>query len=544
MKTITETSPKVRLATRLMLGSSIALIAALTAVSAQAQTASTGSGSGNTAVGEITVTGTSIRGTAPVGSSIVTVGQAQIEDTGAQTIQDVLKSVPAIVGSQSAGQGSFGSADASGTDAPTIHGLGASASNSTLTLIDGHRFPLTGINHQLGDPNVIPSIALQRVEVLSDGASSIYGSDAVAGVVNFITRSHFDGFAVQGQRGFGDHYSSSTFSAIGGKDWDSGSAYVAYNYSNKSSLQAKDRPYTAANHLAQGGTNLSSFACGQATIQPTGSSTIYPSPYTAGVSNASVNAMCDYTGLADLLPSEIRNTIFAKMEQQVSDKLTVRGDISYSDRNNSQRNTRGTVTATIFGPGNANVSQINPYYIFPTGSAATSETVRWDADALLGPGAHTNSGAKDFFANGEVEYKLNKNWRVTLAGTHGEDTSRQQIIGSLCSSCALLALNGTTNTSGSLTTVSVPATGLIVTQTPLTAANALDPFLVASNPTSAAVLARLTDSTQTYIAHSTLSDTVLKIDGSLFHLPAGDVKAAAGVEYAAYTLTQDITRRR
>ena len=82
-------------------------------------------------------------------------------------------------------------------------GLGASASNGTLILIDGHRLPLSGINHTLADPSVIAPLAIERVEILPDGASAVYGSDAVAGVLNFITRRNYDGFEGNLQASFG-----------------------------------------------------------------------------------------------------------------------------------------------------------------------------------------------------------------------------------------------------------------------------------------------------------------------------------------------------
>jgi iron complex outermembrane receptor protein len=122
---------------------------------------------------EVVVTGSSIKGAAPVGSNVIAVGRDQLAEIGAQTVQQVLKTVPAVVGLQSAGQGGFGSFDGAGTNAPTIHGLGASASNSTLVLINGHRLPLTGLNHALADPNILAPAALERVEVLTDGASSV-----------------------------------------------------------------------------------------------------------------------------------------------------------------------------------------------------------------------------------------------------------------------------------------------------------------------------------------------------------------------------------
>ncbi|HEX8470796.1 MAG TPA: TonB-dependent receptor plug domain-containing protein, partial [Brevundimonas sp.] len=179
-------------------------------------------------VDDVVVTGTSIRGVAPVGSNVISVTQEDIQKTGAQTVQQLLKSVPQVTGFNNAGQGGFGSADGSGTNAPTIHSLGASASNNTLILIDGNRVAPTGLNHALSDPSIVPPIALERVEVLPEGASSVYGSDAVAGVLNFITRRRYDGFEATAQVGFGDGYRTYSGGLIAGTAWDTGSAFVAY----------------------------------------------------------------------------------------------------------------------------------------------------------------------------------------------------------------------------------------------------------------------------------------------------------------------------
>ena len=140
---------------------------------------------------EIIVTGTSIRGVAPVGSNLISVSTESLAATGAQTVTGALSSVPAL-------SGITGQGPTSAFYQPSIHQLGASASNSTLVLIDGHRGPTGGTNHTFLDPNIVPNNMLERVEVLAEGASSIYGSDAVAGVINFITRKKFEGFQADG----------------------------------------------------------------------------------------------------------------------------------------------------------------------------------------------------------------------------------------------------------------------------------------------------------------------------------------------------------
>ena len=119
-----------------------------------------------------------------------------------------LANVPAITGMENSGRGSNGNGGAGAS--VYIHQIGASAQNSTLVIMDGHRLPVAGSGNgnPVVDPNIIPQNMLERVEVLADGASSVYGSDAVSGVVNFITRKKFDGlelrYQIQGEHGFLD----------------------------------------------------------------------------------------------------------------------------------------------------------------------------------------------------------------------------------------------------------------------------------------------------------------------------------------------------
>ena len=524
----------------LMCGASVAILTTLAGTAALAQTAAKAE---VTELTEVIVTGSSLRGAPPVGASVVSVGQEQIQKTGAQTVQQILRSVPAVVGMGSVGQGAFGSADGAGTNAPTIHGLGASASNSTLILIDGHRLPLSGVNHALSDPNILPPLALERVEVLAEGASSVYGSDAVAGVVNFITRRNFDGIEARAQVTHGDGYHAYAAGIVAGKTWDTGSFLAAYGYSDRSSLSAAKRDYTRADKRTLGGSNLASFFCGPATIQ-VGGGNIFTSPYSgSGLANSAVNAPCDYSGLADIVPSEERHSILVNVRQEVTDALTLSGDVVYSNRNNYQRNVRGTIQATIFGPGSTATSQINPFYVGLPGSTATSESVRFDADDLLGPGANTTSGEETGYVSGTAEYRIGDNWRITASGITGLSDSTLQQTGALCGSCALLALNGTTNGAGSLTQASIPGTTTVVLNTPLTTANALDVFRTGSaNLTSPAVLARLVDNVTRQTARQSIRDGSIKIDGTLFTLPAGPIRAAAGAEMVYYTLEQNVTR--
>jgi iron complex outermembrane receptor protein len=501
---------------------------------------------------EIVVTGSSIKGVAPVGSNLTTVGRAQLDALGVQTVQQILKTVPAVVGINSPGQGGFGSFDGSGTNAPTIHSLGASASNSTLILINGHRLPTTGVNHVLADPNIVPTNMLERVEVLADGASSVYGSDAVAGVVNFITRRNVKGIEASVQKGFGKQYGTFSADVLFGTKWDTGSVTAAYTYSTRDSLNAGDRAFTTPNHIAQGGTNQQGLnTCSPAVITTGGNA--YFSPYTAAgfstsvrtgagafdpfLANAQASTLssCDIRSTWDLIPSEKRHNAMVSIRQEVGDKLTLTADFIYAKRVDRQNISRGQISGgTIFGPAATaavlNGSSINPFFVLPTGVAATtaSETINFDADSLLGPGAHIDGKAETLYGRFDAVYKIAAHWNANVGLMVGTDTSRLDTIGQLCGSCANLALNGKT---------SAPINGVNTTANlVLTTANALDPF---GNSTSAATKAFLTDSYQFTNTKQNITDIYAKIDGDLFQLPAGSVKIAVGGEYLKYTISQD-----
>ena len=131
------------LVSKLLRGTAIAALPVF-AAAAQAQTVAP-------PVEEVTVTGTIIKGAGPTGSNLITVDRAAIEEIGAVTISQALADVPGLNNFGSAGQGAQNSSDPGGASSPTIHSLGNSASNGTLVLVDGHRLPYTGIQHNTID---------------------------------------------------------------------------------------------------------------------------------------------------------------------------------------------------------------------------------------------------------------------------------------------------------------------------------------------------------------------------------------------------------
>ena len=141
----------------------------------------------------VEVTGRFIRrAQAETASSVLTVNRADIEKSGKVTVAELLQTL--AVDNQGSVPVTFGNGFAAGASGISLRGLGA---NATLVLLNGRRVAPYGLaddgQKQFADLNVIPTDAVERVEILKDGASAIYGSDAIAGVVNVILRTDFIG---------------------------------------------------------------------------------------------------------------------------------------------------------------------------------------------------------------------------------------------------------------------------------------------------------------------------------------------------------------
>lgn len=131
-------------------------------------------------------------------SPILTVGAAEVKKTGTTRVEDLLNSLPMVF----ADQGSSATNGASGTATVDLRGLGASR---TLVLVNGRRLIPGDPTYPYADLNMVPASLIKRVDVLTGGASSVYGADAVAGVVNFVMDSDFEGFRTDAQYSIYQH---------------------------------------------------------------------------------------------------------------------------------------------------------------------------------------------------------------------------------------------------------------------------------------------------------------------------------------------------
>lgn len=170
----------------------VAVVAAISSTSAYAQDA-TAAAPAATGVQEVVVTGSRIKSPNLTSDAPVTsVGQAEIKLEGTTSIENLLNSLPQVTGGQNLGQ----SIDSNGTATVSLRNLGA---NRTLVLVDGRRLEPGDPTAPYADLNQIPTALLERVDVVTGGASAVYGADAVAGVVNFIMKKDFVGVQVDAQ---------------------------------------------------------------------------------------------------------------------------------------------------------------------------------------------------------------------------------------------------------------------------------------------------------------------------------------------------------
>lgn len=200
------------------------------------------------AIQEIVVTGSHIRG-ATGAAPLLVFSRQDIEDSGFSSTQQLIQSLPqnfgggfseltmgATVGDEASNY-NFGRSSGA-----NLRGIG---SDSTLTLLNGRRLAAAGIGDSV-DLSMIPLAAIERVDVLTDGASAIYGADAVGGVVNIVLRRDYEGAETRVR--YGDVTDgSSAERRIGqtfGTRWNSGGMLATYEYSDRDSLLTQEREIT------------------------------------------------------------------------------------------------------------------------------------------------------------------------------------------------------------------------------------------------------------------------------------------------------------
>ncbi len=225
---------------RLLASTMVAGLALGAALPAAAQT----SGEGQE-LGEVVITGSRIKRAETTTEAPVAVIDAQaIMDRGfvqaGQALNELTSNMP-----QFAMAPGNGAAAGNGQQFPNIFGLGP---GRTLTLVNGRRFVTSsqGLGDRVVDTNIIPTGLIQRVDVVQGGGAAVYGSDAIAGVVNYVLKNNFEGLELDAQYGISSRndYPESSLRATAGRNFLDGRANVAVNleWSKTRPLYDYDRP--------------------------------------------------------------------------------------------------------------------------------------------------------------------------------------------------------------------------------------------------------------------------------------------------------------
>ncbi|MFV0643947.1 MAG: TonB-dependent receptor plug domain-containing protein [Sphingomonadaceae bacterium] len=501
-------SARAGLRTGLLLGVGLLVMPVL----AQAQSVDEGNaGEDQADSSQIVVTGTSIRGVAPVGSSLISVGTEQLQNTASVTTADVLKEMPQVFNygvSEGSRSGSGGAGNIVYGNAINLRGISPYA---TLTLINGRRAVPQGTTGATVDPSTIPALALERIEIIPDGASAIYGSDAVTGVANLIMLRNYEGLKVSAKVGLGNDYHNAQVGALFGHRWDTGQVTASVQHVFKSNLNGMDRDFYSADLTGRGGRNYMEIRCSPGNIVISGTSYAIPEGG-ATPTNLVANTVntCDNIKRVDILPQQEMNAAALTFDQELGEGLNFYLD-AYVNRRDGRR-LSDVDTADLVVP------ETNPYFIAPAG-ATLDPCPTGVAPAGTGCATVQYSFSPADRLN-EISKIVSKTWQVT-AGIDAE------LFGDFH-----LNLYGTAGynhdnafTSGGNLNNSALAAALRSTD-PETAFN---PFGTGRN--SIEVINAIFNNLTVTDGKSKFRAAEAQIDGSLFSLPGGPVKIAVGVEY-------------
>ena len=229
---MTLTSSELCKAVRYALYASATAVVGLSALPAIAQTSS---GEQTDQLETVVVTGSRIRRVdLETASPVFSIDAATIAKSGKLTLGDLIQESPAIAGA--ATNPSVNNGGGTGASTVSIRGLG---SQRTLLLVNGRRLAYA-------DVNSIPINMVERVDILKDGASAIYGSDAVAGVVNFVLKSNYQGIEASADYGISDRDDGvrKGFQMTIGQSSDRGSLIVGASYNKQEKVGAGDRAFS------------------------------------------------------------------------------------------------------------------------------------------------------------------------------------------------------------------------------------------------------------------------------------------------------------
>lgn len=456
-------------------------------------------------------TGTAIRGVAPVGSATLSMSQEDMLNTTSMDTTSFIRELPQGSGLMQqeelpTGQGGGNVGYAQGVN---LRGLG---DNATLILFDGHRLVGQGITAQFADPNQLPISAIERVEVVMDAASAVYGSDAIAGVVNFVLRDDFEGLELNA-RTTNSLYDANAIDLLGGFSWDSGNAWLGVLYEDRGTFLRGERDYLMEDLRAYGGNdNRFGSSRGVPYVRPgalpniQANGTFYGVPATDGrvptaeevLANEGNYTISDLGDERAYWPERERLAVSFRARQEFAGG---RGNVTltgvYSERDSeivefshyAQSTVRPSSPYWIDGLTSASSYRMTySYFLNNEGTGAVDAATRPREEAL--------NTYLDFV------YDLNDNWQLSANYTYGDNET--------CGRC------------GKRQSISLPNSGFT------TYADMFNPFVQGPQSDWFNLVYYGTIDQQAWFQMDRAS---LKFEGAVFELPGGQARFAFGAEY-------------
>ncbi len=514
-----------RISTKLALAS-VSLISMATPVYAAEAAAAAADAATTNDDAPIVVTGTNIRGTQAVGSQTVTVDAKAIQQIASSSTNELLTNIPQVGSFNSRPEGDPRGLTAVSTIVrPNLRDFPSTNQTSgalTLILVDGLRITPVGSNASSPDVDIVPSAVLAGVDIVTDGGSSLYGADAVSGVMNFRTMKKFDGIKLDGNFGFGDRikgYHTWDGSITAGHSWSTGNAYISVSRSQRDAVTGKDPVtgkvlvpwWTGVQYTAAGVAKTVSTQCNapQATVTNwfrygTAASAFTNNPAAPGAGPAALGTGCDITGSETYLPGLKRTNVYASITNEFSDSVDFRMTGYWMKRDISMPKYplgftsagSGITSAAALTAAYPAALAINPGQLF---------TVPEGVGFALGPNSnYVNTpqvvGIETWGVTPELTFKLGSNWGLRTSAHYGRSFNFMDVP----------QINGTAMTGY--------ITGGQIVPTNIAAA-------------SSTVIADVTNWVNRQETKHEMWMVKAVADGTIFSMPAGDVKMAIGAEY-------------
>lgn len=379
---------------------------------------------------DIVVTGSHIRGEARGASPVTRIDRNDMDRNGYATVAQALQALPGNFGGMATEQSGLARADSSASNSTlatgvNLRGLGADA---TLVLVNGRRVAGSGSMGAFADISGIPTGAVERVEILHDGASALYGADAVGGVVNIILKNRFEGAESRARFGTvtkGGAQNVQLDQTLGTR-WGSGGVLLAYSFDRRTRLKSADRAFArSADSRPLGGTDHRSYfsmpgnilgfnattgSYGPAYAIPAGQdgTALIPADFLPGAVNLE-----DTRYDTDLMPAQTLHSVYATADQDIAPGARLRFEGRYSRR---RFDSLSSGSSTIL-----QITPANPWFVSPSGAGA--DLIAYSFAQELG-GTRISGQAEAMAFTAAAEIDLGQSWQLSAYGSFAQERNR------------------------------------------------------------------------------------------------------------------------